>query len=220
MQYQKFYTTNQVAKLLNMHPTTLYGYVKLGFVSPKKLPTGRLRWTDDDIAKLLQQLNLTETEQSHKNRACLYARISQPAKEHLDNQLQVLKQYAASKTYTVTKIITDTASSFNFRRTGLQQLLKHALKSDFDVLVIYSKDRLSRLAYDFFELLFEDLGITIDIVIEDDKPIEQWQMTDIAEELISFVQYLSSKIYGSRAYKRKLKQLEQEIQYEYSQKRS
>jgi len=219
MQYQKFYTTNQVAKLLNMHPTTLYGYVKVGFVSPKKLPTGRLRWTDDDIAKLLQHLNLTETKQVH-NRAYLYVRISQPAKEHLDNQLQVLKQYAASKSYTITKIITDTASSFNFRRPGLQQLLKHALKSEFDILVIYSKDRLSRLAYDFFEMLFEQLDITIDIVIEDDKPIEQWQMTDIAEELISFVHYLSSKIYGSRTYKRKLKQLEQEIQHEYGQKRS
>jgi len=217
----KYYTTPQVAKMLNIHPTTLYGYIKLGYVTPKKLPTGRLRWTDDDIATLLNKLQLindSENKDSSEPRVCLYARISQPAKEHLDNQLQVLKQFSAGKGYTISSIVTDIGSSFNFKRSGLRKILRMALKREFDILIVYSKDRLSRLAYEFFELLFTELGIKIEVVIEDDKPIEQWQLIDITEELIAFIHYISSKIYGSRAYKQKLKQLEQEVRNEFEKR--
>src|SRR3989440_10896916 len=57
----------------------------------------------------------------------LYARISSAdQKEDLERQMQRLKDYAASKGYQVTKMVSEQASGLNDRRPKLMKLLTDA----------------------------------------------------------------------------------------------
>lgn len=210
----KLYTTNEVAKQLNLHPTTLLSWIKAGFVNPTKLPTGRYRWTENDINQLLSNLNIHDNVSTIPSVA-IYARISQPAKEHLDNQLNLLKHYTVSKGWVINYTFTDISSSFNFNRPGLNKLIKLIFQYKITDLIIYSPDRLSRIAFDLFKNICKYFNVSIHIVINEEKPIEKWQQDDLYEELISFLHYITSKIYGSRSYKNKLKELKSEITNEY-----
>jgi len=76
------------------------------------------------------------------------------------------------------------------------------MEGQVDKVIFYSKNRLSRIAFELFENLFAKYGAKIEIVDNSDKE----QIKDAVEELISFIHYITSKIYGSRSYKsRKLK---------------
>jgi len=70
-------------------------------------------------------------------------------------------------------------------------------------IVVYSKDRLSRIAFDLFETLFNHLEVQVEVVDRSESLHTQEQIKEAVEELVSFVHYVTSKIYGSRSYKSK-----------------
>jgi len=213
----KFYTTQEVAELLQIHPVTLLNYVKKGFVKPIKLPSGHYRWSEKDIQQLLQQLDPSykKQEDDKTDSVVIYGRVSGPGqKKDLLNQIQLLENYCISKGYRIKDKIKDVGSSFNFKRQGLRKLLKYVVNEEIQKVVVYSKDRLSRIAFDLFVELFKLHNVEIEVVDDSDKIEHDWQFRDIAEEIIAFLHYVTSKIYGMRSYKKKLLQFKKELENE------
>ena len=125
----------------------------------------------------------------------------------LSNQVERVKDFAVRRGLKIVDIITDKASSFNFRRRGLIKLLDSVLAGDAKNVVVYSRDRLSRIAFDLFEVLFEKLGVKIIVVDDSETCLESWQQKDLVDELISFLHYITSKMYGLRKYKLKVREI-------------
>jgi len=198
---------SEFAQRVGLHPITIRRMIKRGSLKPLVTPSGQYRFTEEHIK---QVLGIGENKQG---KVVIYARVStQKQKEYLKNQVEVCKNFLASKGMQIDEVITDIASSFNFKRKGLNRLLDMCFNGDVKVLCIYSKDRLSRIAYDLFEQILKRLGIDVFIVDKSESLATDEQLKDAVEEMISFIHYITSKIYGSRSYKkRKLEKCIKEV---------
>ena len=198
----------EFAKRVGVSPLTVRRWIYAGKLKPLKTVSGRYRFTDEHLKQALSFKG-----KPLPRKTVIYARVSTPKqKDYLENQINLCKQYAVSKGYSIDEVITDTASSFNFKRKGLNKLLDLVLSGEVDRVILYSKDRLSRIAFELFENLFAKYGTKIEVVDNSENLHSQEQIKDAVEELISFVHYITSKIYGSRSYKnQKLKKCVREV---------
>jgi len=187
----------EFAKKLGVTPLTIRRWIYKGLLKPLKTPTGRYRFTEEHLKQAL-----TMKGKTFPRKTVIYARVStSKQKEYLQNQVELCKNYAVSKGYSIDEVITDIASSFNFKRKGLNKLLDLVIKGEVERIIVYSKDRLSRIAYDLFESLFNRYGTSLEIIDNSETLHNDLQLKDAVEELISFIHYITSKIYGSRSYK-------------------
>lgn len=78
-------------------------------------------------------------------RAALYARVSTKDKgQDTENQLRQLRQFAATQGWTITAEYIDRASGKRGDREQFQNMFTAASRREFDVLLFWSLDRLSR----------------------------------------------------------------------------
>jgi putative resolvase len=202
----------EFAKRIGVKPLTVRRWIYKGLIKPLKTPTGRYRFTEKHINEILNNLHKDYDDNHNTKKVVIYTRVStSKQKEYLQNQIELCKKYAVSKGYSIGQIITDIASSFNFKRKELNKLLDLVIANEVDTVIIYSKDRLSRIAYELFETIFNKYGVKIEIIDNSEKLHNDYQLKDTVEELISFIHYITAKIYGSRSYKsRKIKKCVEE----------
>lgn len=88
-------------------------------------------------------------------RAALYCRVS-TVDQHPENQLHELRQFASQRGLQIVKEYTDHGvSGTRARRPGLDQMLDDARRHRFDVLVVWSCDRLARNTKHLLQVLDE-----------------------------------------------------------------
>lgn len=139
------------------------------------------------------------------NRAITYARVSNSQnKNNLNTQSQRLKEYATARGYTITKEVKETASGLNDQRP---QLLKLFADSEWDVLIVEHKDRLTRFGYPYLEALAHEQSRAIEIInhTTDDND------ADLLEDLVSIITSFMARIYGPRRSQRKTEKIIQEL---------
>ena len=77
--------------------------------------------------------------------AAIYARVStKDGRQDVENQLRQLREYALTQQWTVVHEYIDYASGKRNDREQLGQMLTDASRREFDVLLFWSLDRLSR----------------------------------------------------------------------------
>jgi len=76
-------------------------------------------------------------------RCAIYARIS-TEEQALDHQIELLKDFANEKGWTVTKVYSDVTSGKNDKRKGFDELFDDARKQLFDIVLFYDLSRFSR----------------------------------------------------------------------------
>jgi len=94
-------------------------------------------------------------------RASLYIRVS-TLDQHPETQMHELRQFAAQRGFEIVDEYTDHGvSGTKARRPALDRLLKDAHRHRFDVVLVWSCDRLARSTKHFLQVLDElnDLGI-------------------------------------------------------------
>lgn len=140
------------------------------------------------------------------NRAVVYARVSDSRqRSNCDSQADRLEAYCRGKGYEVVRVVKETASGMNDSRRGLQSIISSV--SDWDILVIEHRDRLTRFGYGYFESFFDVTGNRIDCVneAEDDE-------NELMEDLVAFVKSISSRLYGLRRTNRKTEKVIQALE--------
>ena len=107
------------------------------------------------------------------SRAAIYVRVStREQAEHgysLQEQINACRKYCEDKEWKVVRIYKENGvSGKNLRRPKIQLLLHHAEKKEFDVIVFWRLDRLTRSLQDACELveLFTEIDIKISCVTE------------------------------------------------------
>jgi DNA invertase Pin-like site-specific DNA recombinase len=96
-------------------------------------------------------------------RAVLYMRVS-TLDQHPETQLHDLRALAAQRGFQIVEEYTDRISGVKAKRPGLDQLLFDARRGLFDVVVIWSFDRLARSVKHLLEVLDELNHLKIEFV--------------------------------------------------------
>jgi predicted site-specific integrase-resolvase len=171
---------------------------------PIKLASGHRRYTDEHL-KIFNK--------SFKNKErwnIIYCRESTMQQiNSLNNQINKCKEYCIGKGLTIDKVITDNLSALNYKRSGLNEILKLILDNKIENLIIYYKDRLTRFGFEMFEE-FSRIN-NFNIIIIDNSETDKTKETEFAEDLISIIHHFSMKIYGKRSYKKKVINAEENI---------
>lgn len=172
---------------------TAYRMWRAGKLNGIQLPTGTI---------LVEKEQNTITE---KKRAVLYARVSSSQnKKNLESQQERLYQYALARGFTVINRVSEIGSGVNDSRNKLEKIL---LSSDWDVLIVEHKDRLTRFGFNYIESLLSRTGQTIEVINQAGQENE----ADLLEDLTSIITSFCARIYGRRRSQRKTERIIAEL---------
>jgi len=152
---EKYITAKQAAKMLGVHPITLYRWAKEGKIRYIRTPTGRLRYPLSEIERLRSTYH-------GRNNVAIYARASDKElaeRGFLDRQISFLKEYAEKQGYNVVDIISDVAT---ISKRSLVRLFNLAITGRIGRILVVSLDRLLPIIPDVFKEIFKVLGVEIE----------------------------------------------------------
>lgn len=190
-----------VLKILNITRPTLTKYVKENKIKVDSVINGHYVYNDESVYSLI---GLKKEKQNRLN--VIYARVSNPPKKYLDEQLKRLINFCSEKGITIDKEYFDIKSGMNFKRDQFKDLIQEIVKGNIELIVIENKDRLCRFGFDLFNEFCKYFKTKIIVVNElSEKNFEQ----ELTEDLISIIHYFSMKSYSHR---RKLNKIKKELE--------
>ena len=159
---------------------------------------GKLDAYQMDTGTIIVRAPATSAEQLQ---VALSARISSAEqKEDLERQMQRLKDYAASKGYQVTKMVSELASGLNDRRPKLMKVLTDA---SVGIVVIEHRDRLTRFGFNYIEQLMQMQGRRLEVLFPNDTD------TDLEDDFIAVITSMARRISGRRTSQRRAETMKQ-----------
>lgn len=123
--------------------------------------------------------------------AVVYARVSShKQKEDLERQAKRMVEFANARGLEVVAIVKEVASGVNDDRPKLTKLLE---RDDWATLVVEHKDRLSRVGFNWFDVLLRQQSRDILVAnrAEDDK-------SDLMDDFASIIYSFAARLYGKR----------------------
>ena len=204
----EFMSIGKFAKAVGVTTTTLRRMHESGELIPAHITKGGTRYYS---TAQLKQLN----EVSKEEKIVIgYCRVSTPSqKDDLETQISNIKTYMYAKGYQF-EIITDIGSGINYKKKGLQELIKKINNQEISKVVILYKDRLMRFGYELIEYLCEINDIEIEIVDHTEQSKEQ----ELTDDLIQIITVFANRLYGQRS--KKTKQLIDEVKRNVTRKES
>jgi excisionase family DNA binding protein len=176
----------EVCQRLGISYATLREYVKKGYIQPVILQSGKWRFREEDVEKLMGIVR--------KRKVVLYARVSSNTqKDDLINQVKYLEENV--KEYD--QVITDIGSSLNMKRKGFIKLLRMILNNEVSKVIIAYPDRLVRFGFEIIEEICKAHNCELVVLNKEDKTPEQ----ELIEDLISILVSFSEKLQGMRSHK-------------------
>jgi excisionase family DNA binding protein len=176
----------EVCQRLGISYRTLQSYVKKGYIQPVILQSGKWRFREEDVERLMGIVR--------KRKVILYARVSSNTqKDDLVNQVKYLEENV--KEYD--QVITDVGSGLNMKRKGFLKLLRMILNNEVSKIVIAYPDRLVRFGFEIIEEVCKAHNCELVVLNKEDKTPEQ----ELIEDLISILVSFSGKLYGMRSHK-------------------
>jgi len=169
----------EVRQRLGISYATLREYVKKGYIKPVVLETGKWRFREEDVEKLMGIVR--------KRKVVLYARVSS-RKDELANQVKYLEEQV--KEYD--QVITDVGSGLNVKRRGFLKLLRMILNNEVSKVIIAYPDRLVRFGFEIVEEVCRAHNCEIVVLNKEDKTPEQ----ELIEDLTSILVLFSEKLQG------------------------
>ena len=190
-----FCTSNQAAKLLNIHPNTLRSWEEKNIISSfRSSDSGHRRY---NIQEFLSKRNKIQQRTQLIKKYICYCRVSsRNQKEELNNQVNYLKTIYPNHDF-----ITDIASGLNYKRKGLQKILDFANKGLVAELVVTYKDRLCRFGFDLVEYIISSSGGKIVVL----NQLESSPQEEMVTDLTNIIHIFSCRLYGLRKYKKTIK---------------
>ena len=135
----------------------------------------------------------------------LYARVSSAEQqEDLERQMQRLKDYAASRGYQVTTIVSELASGLNESRPKFLKLLTDAR---IGVIVVEQRERATRFGLTYIEQLMQMQGRRLEVIFPSDTD------HDLVDDFSAVITSMASRISGRRTSKRRTEQIKQCVEH-------
>lgn len=194
---------SEVLKILRITRPTLSKYVKEGIIKVTVLPNGRYDYDSESVYAFLNK--------DVQRKTVIYARVStSKQKKDLQNQVDLLKNYAVMNGFQIGAVYQDIASGISYqKRKEFFEMLDAILQGQIAAVLITYKDRLSRVGFELFSHLFQQFGCKIIVISEVGSP--QLDSQEIFEEIVSLLHCYSMKLYSRRKRKKIQELIKEEV---------
>ena len=196
----KYYSIHEFSKMIGVSAQTLRNWDHNGKLHPHHTTASGYRYYSD------KELNQVMNIKPKNNRLTIgYCRVSShKQKDDLERQISNVTIYltAQGKPF---EIISDIGSGINYKKKGLQELIKRISQNQVEKVVVLYKDRLLRFGFELIEYFASLYNCEIEIVDHTEKTEQQ----ELVEDLIQIITVFSCKLQGKRA--NKAKKLVQEL---------
>jgi predicted site-specific integrase-resolvase len=185
---RRLLSISEAAKIKGVSISTLRRWEGEGKLIPQRTENGHRRYD------LHQLLNVSDTSKLTLG----YARVSTAEqKDDLKRQKEVLELFCSANGWEF-QIIEDLGSGMNYKKKGLQQLIKLITTNQISRLVLTHKDRLLRFGSELVFSLCEQFGVEVVIINRTaDSTVEE----DLAKDVLEIITVFSARLYGSRSKK-------------------
>lgn len=194
----------EVLKILKISRPTLTKYVKEQKILVKELPNGFYDYDEDSVLKVAK----ISTERN----SVIYARVSTPKqKKDLENQIQIITEYANKNGYKIDGVYSDISSGLNYDRKSFSELLNLILERKVKNVFIKDKDRLTRVSFDLWKNLFKQFNCNLIVVNETQN--NETEEKEIFADIISLLHCFAMRMYSSRR-KKKISLVKEDLENE------
>lgn len=181
----------KAAAALGVCQVTLRRLADQGEIHCVRLPSGQRRYEVSQLADLADKPR--DNGGADQRRRFCYCRVSRPhQKADLDRQVQHMRDHFPDH-----EIITDVGSGINFKRKGLQTILRLAMLGAVEEVVVAYRDRLARIAADLVEWVLQTNNARLVVL----HPAVGGTEADLAEDLLAIVNVFCCRANGRRKYK-------------------
>lgn len=193
------YNITQFAKLINYSVKTLQRWDRDNILKPEtRTKTNRRLYSHDQL------IQFTNSNILKKRKNIIYCRVSSSnQKNDLSSQKDFLVDFTRNMGISIDDIYTDIGSGMNFKRKNFLKLLDEVQNNEIESVTIAHKDRLSRFGYELIEYLFNKFNVKVNLINDDRLSPEQ----ELCHDLTSIIHVFSSRLYGLRKYKYKIKKM-------------
>lgn len=182
----------EYSKRFKVHPQTLRRWAAAGKVAYKRTPGGIRLYELPSEPAATGAVDGGKPQPQRQKERVVYARVSS-AKQKDDLQRQA--DFLRSK-FPDHRLVTDVGSGVNWKRKGLLSLLDASHRGDLQELVVASRDRLCRFAFDLLAVVFRQRGTKLVVLDAADASPEQ----ELSDDLLSIVQIFCCRRNGKRRY--------------------
>jgi predicted site-specific integrase-resolvase len=180
----------KAAEILGVHPETLRRWEREGLITPERTPTNRRMYDTSQLARIKPRNLLDEKV------TVAYARVSSnDQKNDLETQIALLESFCTARGWTY-EIISDLGSGLNYKKKGLQKLIRLICQGEMDRLVITHKDRLLRFGSEIVFSMCEQFGIDVVIVNKSETDISFEE--ELVQDVLEIITVFSARMYGSK----------------------
>ena len=189
-----YYSIHEFSKILGVSAQTLRNWDKNGKLHPHHTTASGYRYYSQE------QLNEVLHIKPKNDRITIgYCRVSsQKQKDDLERQAENVRTYLLAQGQPF-EIICDIGSGINYKKKGLQELIKRISENKVEKVVILYKDRLLRFGFE----LVEYLALLHHCEIEVIDNTENTEQQELVEDLVQIITVFSCKLQGKRAHRAK-----------------
>ena len=189
----------EFGKLIGISSSTLRRWEEEGkLIADRTL--GNQRLYNENHLRVAMRLKTGKTP----NRAIVYCRVSSSnQKDDLASQVKAMEQFCLAQGVAITDSIQEVGGGLNFKRPKFLQIIQWAIQGEVKVLYVAHKDRLCRFGFELVEQILQWSGGKI-VVANAETLSPQEELT---QDLLSIVHCFSSRLYGLRKYKSKVKKI-------------
>ena len=130
---------------------------------------------------------------------------SKKQSDDLTRQDQLMENYLIAKGKPF-KIIQSVGSGINYKNPQLHELVRMVVNKEVDTVYVLYKDRLVRFGFELLEFLFNEFGVSIEVVNQQFESAQE----DLVTDLIQILTVLSAKLSGKR--KNKLQNFKKDLE--------
>ena len=177
-----------ITQRIGVTPATLRRWARAGKID--------YTWSNGGIRlyQLPDKLPDADVPVDHVKKKVVYARVSSPKqKDDLQRQADYLQSQFPQHV-----VVTDIGSGINWKRKGLLSLLDDAHAGALEEVVVASRDRLCRFAFDLLAHVFKQRGVRL-VVLDADTADESAER-ELSDDLLSIVQVFCCRRNGKRRY--------------------
>jgi putative resolvase len=195
---EKYYKVGEFAERIGKSASTLRRWDREGRLVARRTPSGHRYYTDED---LYRAFGIEQPEPEKQN--IVYCRVSSRGQlDDLQSQIKAMETFCLGAGIPIGELVKEVGGGMNFRREKFLALVERIERGEVGRLVIAHKDRLVRFGFDFFEWFAERHGCKIIVANQESLSPQQ----EMVQDLMSIVHCFSSRLYGLRSYKKRIKE--------------